>query len=88
MRRDFEVCALGPVKIRNEIVRDIGIFSRILGIVHLPEVLQARRVVHGLPCFRLAALVCTVVHDGYARMERIDDDFGIRLIEAVMRSEV
>ena len=37
----------------------------------------------GLPAF-----VRTVIHDGDARMDRIDDGAGVRLIEAVMRDEV
>jgi len=71
---DFEPGAVGPAfEIGNQIRRAVVGGVRVFRGVELPEVFEAGTFMDGLPGFRTAGLVRAVVHDGYARVDCIDE---------------
>src|ERR1017187_5827313 len=53
-----------------------------------PQVFKAWAFMNGLPGFRATRLVGAVVHDSYARVNRIDEGFGVGQVEAMMVDQV
>src|SRR5579863_7624345 len=62
------------------VVRGVGVLG---GVEHV-EVFEAGAFMHGLPCLGAAGLVRTVVHNSYARMNRIDECARVGEVHAVM----
>jgi len=85
----FQVGAVGSAfEVGDEgfgaVVGGVGVFS---GVEH-PEVFEAGAFVDGLPGLRAAGFVCTVVHDGDAGMDGVNEGFGVGEVEAVVVDEI
>jgi len=65
-------------------VGGVGVFG---GVEH-PEVFEAEAFMHCLPGFWAGGLVCAVIHDGDAGVNRVDEGARVRQVEAVMIDQV
>ena len=65
----------------------VGGVGALGGVKHV-EVFDAGAVVDGLPGFGHACLVRAVVHNGHARVNRIDERAGVGEIHAVMVDQI
>jgi len=86
---DFEPGAISSAfeigyAIIGAVVGGIGVFG---GVEH-PQVFKAGALMDGLPGFRTTGFVGSVVHDGDAGMDCIDEGLGVGEVEAVMVDEI
>jgi hypothetical protein len=86
---DFEVSAVGGAfEIGDERVGAVVGGVRAFGGVEHPEIFKAGAFVDGLPGLRAAGFVGTVVHDGDARVDGVDEGAGVGQVEAVVVDEI
>ena len=80
MGHQFQVVPLALIDIRDQVVRAVVPIIGIHCVVDLPKIFEAGRIVHGLPRFRTAAFVRSVIHDRDTRENRPQLRIGIGLI--------
>src|SRR5258708_38378821 len=89
VRRYFYVLAFTVFSgIGNQHLGDIVFFAGIDGVVQLPQVFEAGRIVNGLPGFFAATFVGTVVHDGHPGTKRFDNGLVIGLRKPMVGAEI
>ncbi len=88
IRRHLDVVAgVGALEIRNPRRVYVMRGTALVGVVQLPQVFEARNFLERLHHRKRAALLLSVIHDGYAGRDRVHERGAAALIPPVMRND-